>query len=192
MIRGPGGWKSRLAKAAGAEVALKQRKEKWHARCGGTRIFKSKCTKHSQGYGATFSSSDLQKWHADCGEKHVSKSKCTKHTQRSEPLFQVQMSKNGTPTVARITFASQNAHKTDRMLRQQLDYFLKFRCRKIGTRDCGAKHMCKSKCYKHVCVLGTLFEVQMSKIARCCGTKHISKSKCPKHLRFGAILEVVS
>ena len=42
MICGSGGWKSRLAKAAGAEAAGQMRDEKVHAAV----ILKSKCTKH--------------------------------------------------------------------------------------------------------------------------------------------------
>ena len=41
------------------------------------------------------------------------------------------------------------------------DYFLKLRCRKI-VRRCGEKYILKSKCTKH-CMLGLLFEVEMSK-----------------------------
>ena len=37
---------------------------------------------------------------------------------------------------------------------------------------------------------GPLFDVQMSKSARCCGAKHISKSKCTKHTIFRPLLEV--
>ena len=50
MIYGPGGSKSRLAKAAGAEPAGQMRDEKLHAvviRCGAKHISKSKCTKHT-------------------------------------------------------------------------------------------------------------------------------------------------
>ena len=46
MIRGSGGSKSRLAKAAGAEPAGQMRDEKLHAVCSAKHISKSKCTKH--------------------------------------------------------------------------------------------------------------------------------------------------
>ena len=46
MIRGSGCSKSRLAKAAGAEVAVQQRNEKLHAAVGAKHIFKSTCPKH--------------------------------------------------------------------------------------------------------------------------------------------------
>ena len=47
MICGPGGSKSRLAKAAGAEPAGQMRDEKIARRCGAKHISKSKCTKHT-------------------------------------------------------------------------------------------------------------------------------------------------
>ena len=87
-------------------------------------------------------------------------------------------------------------------------------------RRCGAKHISKSKCTKHLSV-GPLLEVEMSKkctplwreahfevkmykaplsdhfwklrcrkSARRCGAKHISKSKCTKHTMLGPLLEV--
>ena len=58
--------------------------------------------------------------------------------------------------VARSTFWSQNVQNTPFS-----DHFWKFRCRK-SARRCGAKHILKSKCTKHLSV-GTLLEVAMSK-----------------------------
>ena len=58
--------------------------------------------------------------------------------------------------VARSTFSSQNVQSTSGS-----EHFLKFRCRKIA-RGCGAMHIFKSKCTKHVS-FGALFEVPMSK-----------------------------
>ena len=53
-------------------------------------------------------------------------------------------------------------------------------------RRCGEKHICKSKCAKHVSNLETYFEVPMSrKIARRCGEKHILKWKMLKNWRSG-------
>ena len=67
------------------------------------------------------------------------------------------------------------------------DHFWKLRCRK-SARRCGAKHISKSKCTKHLSV-GALVEVAMSK--KCTPlTKRISKSKCTKHTRSGPLLEV--
>ena len=58
--------------------------------------------------------------------------------------------------VARSTFWSQNVQSTPFS-----DHFWKLRCRK-SARRCGAKHILKSKCTKHLSV-GRLLEVQMSK-----------------------------
>ena len=89
--------------------------------------------------------------------------------------------------VARSTFPSQNVKNT-----RGSDHFWKLRYRK-SARRCGAKHISKSKCTKHLSV-GPLLEVQMSKkcrkSARRCGAKHISKSKCTKHTMVGPLLEV--
>ena len=58
--------------------------------------------------------------------------------------------------VARSTFPSQNAQNTS-----VSDHFWKLRYRK-SARRCGAKHISKSKCTKHLSV-GPLLEVEMSK-----------------------------
>ena len=58
--------------------------------------------------------------------------------------------------VARSTFRSQNVQSTPCW-----DQFWKLRCRK-SARRCGAKHISKSKCIKHLSV-GLLLEVEMSK-----------------------------
>ena len=58
--------------------------------------------------------------------------------------------------VARSTFGSQNVQSTPFS-----DHFWKLRCRK-SARRCGAKHISKSKCTKHLSV-GQLLEVEMSK-----------------------------
>ena len=58
--------------------------------------------------------------------------------------------------VARSTFPSQNVQNTPLS-----DHFWKFRCRK-SARRCGAKHISKSKCTKHLS-FGPLLEVEMSK-----------------------------
>ena len=121
-----------------------------------------------------------------CGAKHISKSKCPKHTSFG-PLLEVEMSKKCTPlwreahfqvkmskthqvrttfgswdvekvhaVVARSTFPSQNVQNTSAS-----DHFWKLRCRK-SARRCGAKHISKSKCPKHLS-FGPLLEVEMSK-----------------------------
>ena len=58
--------------------------------------------------------------------------------------------------VARSTFPSQNVQNTPGS-----DHFWKLRCRK-SARRCGAKHISKSKCTKHLSS-GPLLEVEMSK-----------------------------
>ena len=58
--------------------------------------------------------------------------------------------------VARSAFPSQNAQSTS-----VSDGFWKLRCRK-SARHCGAKHISKSKCTKHLSV-GRLLAVEMSK-----------------------------
>ena len=58
--------------------------------------------------------------------------------------------------MARSTFASQNARNTSLS-----EPFWKFRCSKMA-RGCGAKHICKSKCTKHL-IVGAILEVPMFK-----------------------------
>ena len=58
--------------------------------------------------------------------------------------------------VARSTFRSQNVQSTPFS-----DHFWKLRCQK-SARRCGAKHISKSKCTKHLSV-GRLLDVEMSK-----------------------------
>ena len=109
-----------------------------------------------------------------CGEKHICKSKCTKH-HIPGAILEVAMFKNCTPlwrkahlqvkmhktphgrshfgscdveklhaAVARSIFVSQNVENTTLW-----DHFLKYRCSKMARRR-GAKHICKSKCTKHL------------------------------------------
>ena len=94
MIWGSGGWKSRLAKAAGAEPAGQMRDEKVHA-------VVARSTFASQNVESTPASDHFWKlrcWKSArrCGAKHISKSKCTKHA-RFGPLLEVEMSKKCTP-----------------------------------------------------------------------------------------------
>ena len=58
--------------------------------------------------------------------------------------------------MAQSTFPSQNLQNTPGS-----DHFWQLRCRK-SARRCGAKHIWKSKCTKHLSV-GRLLEVEMSK-----------------------------
>ena len=184
MIRGSGGSKSRLAKAAAAEPAGQTRDEKLHA-------VVARSTFPSENVQSTpvsdhFWQLRCRKSARRCGAKHMSKSKCTKHTMVGA-LLEVEMSKKCTPlwreahfkvkmhkapqvrttfgscdvekvhaVVARSTFRSQNVQNTPCS-----DHFWKLRCRK-SARRCGAKHISKLKCTKHY-MFAPLLEVQMSK-----------------------------
>ena len=134
--------------------------------------------------------SQLARWEMKnctrCGAKHICKSKCTKHLGLG-PLLEVAMSKKCTPlwreahfevnmyktpqcrtafgscdvekvyaVVARSTFPSENVQNT-----RFSDHFWKLRCRK-SARRCGAKHISKWTCTKHLSV-GPRLEVAMSK-----------------------------
>ena len=183
MIWGSGGSKSRLAKAAGAEPAGQMRDEKLHA-------VVARSTFQSQNVQNTpFSDHSwklrCRKSARRCGAKHILKSKCTKHIIVG-PLLEVAMSSKCTPlwreanfkvkmykthhsrttfgswdvekvhaVVARSTFGSQNVQNTSLS-----DHFWKLRCRQ-SARRCGAKHILKSKCTKHI-IVGPLLEVAMS------------------------------
>ena len=79
----------------------------------------------------------------------------TKHL-RSGPLLEVAMSKKCTPLWREAHFQVK-MYKTP----PAPDHFWKLRCRK-SARRCGAKHISKSKCTKHLSS-GPLLEVAMSK-----------------------------
>ena len=85
--------------------------------------------------------------------------------------------------VARSTFPSQNVQNT-----RGSDHFWKLRCRK-SPRRCGAKHISKSKCTKHLSS-GPLLEVVMSKKCTPLWREDISKSKVLKTDGLGPLLEV--
>ena len=139
MIWGPGGSKSRLAKAAGAEPAGQMRDEKLHAVVA--HICKSKCTKHL-GLGALL----------EVGMSKKFKMYKTHHVRTTFGSCDVEKVH---AVVARSTFRSQNVQNTP-----CTDHFWRFRCRK-SARRCGAKHISKSKCTKHT-MYGPFLEAQMS------------------------------
>ena len=89
-----------------------------------------------------------------CGAKNISKSKCTKHFSLGAPL-EVEMSKNCTPLWREAHFQIK-IYKTPFS-----DHFWKLRCQKSGRR-CGAKHISKSKCAKHI-MFRALLEADMLK-----------------------------
>ena len=149
MICASAGSKSRLAKAAGAEVAAQSREEKLHA---AKHIFKSKCTKHLR-YGPLF---EVWIW-KNCTplwrEAHF-QVKMYKTPQRRTAFWSLDLEKLH-DAVARRTFASQNAKNVTCS-----GHFWTFRSPKMARR-CGAKHIYKSKCRKHL-RFAPLLEVPMS------------------------------
>ena len=153
MICGPGGWKSRLAKAAGAELCGQMRDEKLHAVVARS-TFPSQNVQNTPGPDH-FWKLRCRKSARHCGAKHISKSKCanTHHVRTTFGSCDVEIKVHA--VVARSTFPSQNVQNTPGP-----DHFWKLRCRK-SARHCGAKHISKPKCEKHH-MLGPLLDVQMS------------------------------
>ena len=139
MICGSGGSKSRLAKAAGAELSDQMRDEKLHAvvarstcrsqnvenKTGSDHFWKLRCRKSAR----------------RCGAKHISKSKCTNYTMFGT-LLEVEMSKKCT-TLWReahfITFPSQNVQNTSAS-----HHFWTLRCR-FARQAHGIVHIVKSE-----------------------------------------------
>ena len=111
----------------------------------------------------TFGSCHVEQSARRCGAKHISKSKCAKHLRGSDHFWQVQMSKKCTPLWREAHFEVK-MYKTH----HSSDHFWKLPCRK-SARRCGAKHISKSKCTKHLSV-GPLLEVAMSK--KCTPLRH--------------------
>ena len=93
MICGPGGSKSRLAKAAGAEPSGQMRDEKLHAVVARStfrsqNVQNTPCPDH-------FWKLTCRKSAGRCGAKQISNSKCTKHTMLGPgPLLEVEMLKS--------------------------------------------------------------------------------------------------
>ena len=78
MICGSGGWKCKLAQAAGAKPFGQMRDEQLHC-CGTKRVSKSKVKKRKTHQGqTTFGSWDVEKRACRFGAKHISKSKVEK------------------------------------------------------------------------------------------------------------------
>ena len=100
-----------------------------------------------------------------------------KSTSRPKRFWQFDVEKVHA-VVARSTFGSQNAQSTPCS-----EHFWKLRCSK-SARCCGAKHILKSKCTKHVS-LGALLEVEMLESARRCGAKFgsqtVQNTTCSRH-----------
>ena len=164
MVGGSAGSKSRLPKAAGAEVSVQRRNEKLHAvvarstfwsqnaeklsfsehflksHKNGTPLwreahFEGNMLKHCH-YRSTDCICTFEKWHAVVPRSTFQS--CTVEKRHA--------------VVGRSTFASQNAKKKLTCS----EHFLMFRSRKF-VRRCSEKHMCKAKCTKHE-RFGALFE----------------------------------
>ena len=89
------------------------------------------------------------------GEAHLQVNISKKHL-RFGPSLEVTMSKNG-------TLLWREAHLQVKISKNTSgsDQVWKLRCRKMA-RCCGAKHICKGKCTKHL-RLGAIFQVSISK-----------------------------
>ena len=110
-------------------------------RCGAKRICKSKCTKHLI-VGAILEVSMFKNGTRLWREAHLQvKMYKTPHCRSHFGSFDVQ---KWHAAVARSIFVGENVQNTTCS-----DHFLKVRCSKIARR-CGAKHICKSKCTKHL------------------------------------------
>ena len=181
MIRGSGGSKSRLAKAAGAEPCGQTRDEKLHAvvtrsTFGSEQVKSTSCLEH------------FWKWRC--------RKKCTPLWR--EARFQVKMYKAHQrrttfgswdvekvhAIVARSTFPSQNVQSTSTS-----DHFWKLRCWKKRTQLWREAHF-QVKRVKNWRASDHFCKLRCRKSARRCGAKHISKSKCTKHINVGPLLEV--
>ena len=178
MICGSGGSKSRLAKAAGAEPCGHMRDEKLHAivasstfpsqnvqstptsdNFGSTPLwheahFQAKMYKTHQGR-STFGSWDVEKVRAVVARSTFPNQKVHKNT-RVGALLEVEMSKKCAPLWHEAHFQIKRYTKHPRS-----EQFWKLRWRK-SARNCGAKHVSKSKGTQHTRV-GALLEVEMLK-----------------------------
>ena len=122
------------------------RNEKLHAAVARSTLSESKCTKQK------FRCVKIARV---CRAKHTFKSKCEKNCTPSGHFWKFRCRK-WHETVARSTFVSRNVKKLT-----VSGHFWKVGCQKMARR-CGAKHIYKSKCTKHMC-FGPLLEVPMSK-----------------------------
>ena len=102
MIYGPGGSKSRLAKAAGAEPCGQMRDEKLHAVVARSTCPSQKCTKQTN-VGNAFGSCDVEKVHA-VAARSAYQSQNVQNTPASGPLLEVVMSKKCTPSRRKAHF----------------------------------------------------------------------------------------
>ena len=181
-------WSKNAQSTSVSDDFWKLRCRKSARRCGAKHISKWKCTKHTilgpllevemskkctplwreahfevkmhktPQCRTTFGSWDVEKVHAVVARSTFWSQKCQKLTV-SDHFWRFGCRKSVEKVhavVARSTFRSENAQNTPFS-----DHFWKLRCRK-SARRCGAKHILKSKCTKHLSV-GRLLEVEMSK-----------------------------
>ena len=151
MICGSVGFRSRLAKVAGAEPAGQMRDEKLHSvvarrTCPNQNVQSTPFSDH-------FWKLTCQKSARHSGAKHMSKSTCTKHATFRELSWHVEKVR---AVAARSTFPSQNAQSTSAS-----ENFWKLRCLK-SAHCCGTQQTSRSKCTKHN-ILRPLLEVDMLK-----------------------------
>ena len=142
MIWGSGGSKSKLAKAAGAEPAGQMRDEKVHAVVARS-TFGSQNVQNTPGRSGPLLEVAMSKkcmplWREAHLEVKMYKTPGVRTTLGSCDVEKVHA------VVARSTFPSQNVQNT-----RGSDHSWKLRCRK-SARRCGAKHISKSKCTKHI------------------------------------------
>ena len=134
---GSGGSKSRLAKAAGAEISGQMRKEKLHAVVARSTFGSKECQNTSGP--DHFWKLRCRKSARHCGAKHISKSKCTQDHMRG-PLLDVAMSKKCTPSW-REAYLEVNMSKL-LVFGPLFDDPMAIRCRE-SVRRCGGSQMCQ-------------------------------------------------
>ena len=180
MIGGSWCSKSRLAKAAGAEVAVQQTGEKWRAAVAKTTFLSQNVQNTS--WSEHFLKFRCRKMARRCGAKHIFKSKCTKHLSVGA-ILEVPKSKNG-------TLLWREAHLQVKMLKN-------WRCRShFGRSDLKKWHAAVARStfvsqnVQNTTCSGHFWTLSCSKMARRCGANYISRWKCAKHRLFAAFSKV--
>ena len=127
-----------------AEVAAQSRQEKLHAAVARSTFASQNVKKLT--VLEHFWKSTCPKMARGCSEKHICKSKCTKHLS-AEDFLEVWVWKIGTP-LWREAHLQVKMSKTWRF-GPLFEVRMSKNCRKMARR-CGAKHIYKSKCKKHL------------------------------------------
>ena len=158
MFCGPGGSKSRLAKAAVAESSCQLNDQKWHA-------VAAQSTCRSQNIKNAFGSWDVEKVRAVVAwSTFRSQNAQTHHVWKTFGTWDFQ---NVHAVVARSIFRSQNGRNTAG------SPFWQWRCPKSVKRS-----TFRSQNMTNTSGLEPFWKLGCSKSVRCCGTKHRSKPKC--------------